>query len=97
MRITLNGLIVTKGQMNFYELDTFGQLNLGLKQTFFNNKLSIIFSARDILRSMKNQGSISAYGDRYSDNRRFGINIVYNFGIPDRHEKENKFIFDTGE
>jgi hypothetical protein len=101
-RITLNGLLVTKGQMNFYELNTFGQLNLGLNQTFFDKKLSITLSARDILRTMVNefrfnQGNISTSGNRYSDTRRFGINIVYNFGIPDRHEKVKKMVFPTDE
>jgi hypothetical protein len=101
-RITLNGLVVTKGQMNFYELNTFGQLNLGLNQTFLDKKLSITLSARDVLRTMVNefrfnQGNISTFGDRYSDTRRIGINIVYNFGIPDRHEKVKKMVFETDE
>jgi iron complex outermembrane receptor protein len=101
-RITLNGLMVTKGQINFYELDNFGQLNLGLNQTFLNKKLSITLSARDILRTMVNkfrfnQGSINTFGDRYSDTRRFGINIVYNFGIPDRHDKGKKIEFEKDE
>lgn len=101
-RITLNGLMVTKGQINFYELGNFGQLNLGLNQSFLNKKLSITFSARDILRTMVNefrfnQGNINTVGDRYSDTRRFGVNIVYNFGIPDRHEKGKKTGFEADE
>ncbi len=101
-RITLNALLVTKGQMNFYEMNTFGQLNLGLNQTFLNKKLTISLSARDVLRTMVNrfryeQGNISTTGDRYSDNRRFGINIVYNFGVPDKKEEENDLEFGTGD
>jgi len=98
-RFTLNGFLMTKGQMNLYEMNTFGQLNLGLKQTFFNNKLSVTLSLRDALRTMKNefslnQGSINTTGRRYSDTRRFGININYNFGIPEKKEKERKINFE---
>lgn len=97
-RLTLNGMLVTKGQMNLYELDTFGQLNLGLNQTFFDRKLLVSVSARDILRSMVNefrlgQGSIITYGSRYSDTRRVGVNITYNFGIDRKQAKEKKIDF----
>jgi hypothetical protein len=101
-RITLNGFLMTRGQMNFYELENYGQLNISLNQTFFDRKLAITLSARDVLRTMVtnfrlNQGSISSYGSRYSDSRRFGINILYNFGIPAKKEKEKSFGFDMSE
>ncbi|MFH1320690.1 MAG: outer membrane beta-barrel protein [Bacteroidota bacterium] len=101
-RITMSGFVITKGQMNFYEMDTFGQLNLGLNQTFLDKKLSITLSARDLLRTMVNsfrlnQGNIDTYGDRYSDNRRFGITILFNFGIPEKDDKGKKMSFDIGE
>ncbi len=97
-RLTLNGFLMTKGQMNFYEMQNFGQLNISLNQTFFERKLSITLSARDVFRTMVNefrlnQGSINSYGSRYSDTRRFGINILYNFGIPAKKEKEKSFDF----
>ena len=95
-RITINAMFVTKGQLSLYELDNFGRINLGLNQTFFSKKLSVTFSARDILKTMTNnfrlyQGDISTYGSRYSDTRRFGINIVYNFGLPDKEEENFNF------
>jgi len=98
-RLTMNGYIITKGQMNLYEINTFGQLNFGLNQTFFNRKLSLTLSARDILCTMVNefslqQGNISTTGKRYSDTRRFGINIIWNFGIPEKKEKEKKIDID---
>ncbi len=101
-RLTLNGFLMTKGQMNFYEMENFGQLNVSLNQTFFDRKLSVTLSARDIMRTMVNefrlnQGSISSYGSRYSDTRRFGINILYNFGIPAKKEKEKSFGFDLAD
>ena len=101
-RITLNGFLMTRGQMNFYEMENYGQLNVSLNQTFFDRKLSLTLSARDLFRTMVtnfrlNQGSISSYGSRYSDSRRFGINILYNFGIPAKKEKEKSFGFDMSE
>ncbi len=98
-RLTASGFMMTKGLMNFYELETFGQLNLGLRQSFLNNKLTISLSARDVLRTMVteftlNQGSISTSGNRYTDNQRFGINIRYNFGIPERRQREQQNMFE---
>ncbi len=94
-RLTMTGFMMTRGLMNFYELDTFGQLNFGLNQSFFDRKLNISISARDVLRTMVtrftlNQGSMQMQGDRYTDNRRIGINIRYNFGIPKRQERQEQ-------
>jgi iron complex outermembrane recepter protein len=101
-RLTLNGFMMTNGMMNFYELDTFGQLNLGLNQTFLNKKLTVTLSARDVLRTMTtnfqiNQGNIISSGSRYSDYQRFGINIRYTFGIPNRQERQNIMPFNMEE
>ncbi len=99
-RLTMSGFMMTSGQMNFYELKTFGQLNFGLNQTFFNKKLTLSLSARDVLRTMVNgfelnQGSITTSGQRYMDNQRFGINLRYTFGIPTKKEPDqNMFPFD---
>jgi len=95
-RLTMFGFMMTKGQFNFYELETFGMLNFGLNQSFFNNKLNISLSARDVLRTMVtnfslNQGNMNVVGDRYTDNRRFGINIRYRFGAPRIPERQNMF------
>lgn len=93
-RLTMSGFIMHKGQYNFYELGTFGSLNIGLRQTFFDKKLTVMLNARDVLRTMVTefrltQGNFDTYGDRYTDNRRFGINIRYNFGIGKKDEKKN--------
>ncbi|HSV76950.1 MAG TPA: TonB-dependent receptor [Bacteroidales bacterium] len=101
-RLTMMGFMMTNGQQNFYELDTFGQLNFGLSQTFLNQRLSITINARDVLRTMVtqfnfNQGSMHLQGDRYTDNRRFGINIRYNFGFNNRPERRNMMQFDMDE
>ena len=85
-KLTMSGFMMLRGQQNFYELDTFGQLNFGLSQTFLDKKLSISLNARDVLRTMVTQftleqGNIITQGDRYSDNQRFGLNARYSFGI----------------
>jgi iron complex outermembrane recepter protein len=91
-KLTVNGFMMTNGQWNFYEMKTFGQLNVGLTQTFLDKKLTVSLNARDIFRTMGtefefNQGSISSSGNRYSDSRRFGINLRYNFGLKKKKEE----------
>jgi iron complex outermembrane recepter protein len=103
-KLTLSGFMMTNGiYNNFYELNTFGTINLGITQTFFDKKLTITINARDLLRTMVteftyNQGNIYTTGDRYADNRRFGINIRYNFGIRKKEENgKNMMQFDFDE
>lgn len=101
-KLTMNGFMMLNGQQNFYELETFGQLNFGLTQTFMDRKLSITLNANDVLRTMEtrftlNQGSISTDGSRYSDNQRFGVNVRYNFGVKKKEEKRGGMQLDTGE
>lgn len=92
-RLTMMGFMMLNGQQNFYELKTFGQLNFGLNQTFFDKKLTITLNARDVLRTMStqfsfNQGSMRLTGNRYADNQRIGINIRYNFGVRKKPEHQ---------
>ncbi len=91
-RINLFGFMMINGQQGFYSLKNFGQLNITLSQTLFNDKVSISINARDILHTMVtkfelSQGSINTTGDRYTDNQRFGINIRYNFGMKRKEDK----------
>jgi len=90
-KLNMYGFMMVNGFQNFYELKNFGQLNFSLTQTLLKKKLTITLNARDVLRTMKteftlNQGSINSTGDRYTDNRRFGINIRYNFGVKKKDE-----------
>jgi len=102
-RLNLMGFVMTRGQVNFYELNTFGQLNISLSQTFLNKRLTVNLTARDVLRTMKteftlNQGNISTSGDRYTDNQRFGVSVRYTFGISNRQERQNNmFQFENGD
>ncbi|MGQ9846698.1 MAG: outer membrane beta-barrel protein [Bacteroidales bacterium] len=93
-KLTISGFMITNGMWNFYELKTFGQINIGLSQNFFNRKLSITINMRDAFRTNVNKfifnlGGIYTYGDRYTDNQRIGINIRYNFGIKTKEEKKS--------
>ncbi len=95
-KIIMSGFMMVNGQMDFYELKNFGALNFGIRQSFFDDKLTVKISARDVLRTMVvayeiNQGSINAWGDRYTDNQRFGINIRYTFGFGKKEDKGGMF------
>ncbi len=85
-RLTMSGFMMLNGNYGFFELQDFGAINLGIRQNFYRNKLTVTLNARDVFRTMitkfeLNQGSIPTYGDRYTDNQRVGLNIRYNFGI----------------
>jgi len=101
-KINLFGFMMINGQQNFYELKNFGQLNMSISQSLFNNKLNITLNARDLLRTMVTkfeltQGSIYTYGDRYTDNQRFGINVRYNFGMKKKNDKRDMQHFEYEE
>jgi hypothetical protein len=92
---TLNGFARFNGQLQFYELSTFGSLNLSLAQQFLKKKLVVTLSMNDLLYTNNNhfvlqQGTVDASGFRESDTRRFGINLRYNFGI--RKKEENNIL-----
>lgn len=91
-----------KGQQQFYELGNFGSLNANLNRQFLDKKLTITINVQDIFRTNKypftlNQGSITATGIRYSDTRRFGLNLRYNFGIKKKDENNNPMQFQVPE
>jgi len=101
-KITMSGFMMHNGMFNFLELSTFGQINIGISQSFFNDKLTISINARDILETRKyefqiNQGSLISTGSRISDSRRIGFKLRYNFGIPPKKEKKNSFDFNIDE
>lgn len=89
--LTVNGFARFRGQLQFYELSTFGALNISLSQQLLDKKLTITLSGNDILATNRNefsiqQGSLSASGFRKGDTRRFGLNLRYNFGLKKREE-----------
>jgi hypothetical protein len=100
-QFTLNGFARFKGQIQFYELSTFGALNMSLSQQLLNKKLIVTLSANDIFYTNNNnfslqQGTVNASGFRKSDTRRFGLNLRYNFGFRKR-EENNIFNIESPE
>lgn len=94
-KLNMSGFMMVKGNYNFFELENFGALNFGITQTFLDKALTITLNIRDALGTMKTrfelkQGSIPTYGDRYTDNRRIGLSIRYNFGIRKKEEDKKK-------
>ncbi|MBA3675202.1 MAG: outer membrane beta-barrel protein, partial [Chitinophagaceae bacterium] len=100
-QLSLNGFARFKGQLQFYELGSFGALNFSVTQQLMKRKLMISASLNDALLTNRNdftinQGSINASGYRHSDTRRFGVNIRYNFGFRKR-EDNNLFNLESPE
>ena len=96
-QVSLNGFVRFNGQIQFYELSTFGQVNMSLTQQLFNRKLSVTLSGQDLFYTNKyafriNQGNTVAKGSRIADTRRIGLNIRYNFGF---RKKEDNNIFNV--
>ena len=90
--VSLNGFVFFKGQQQFYELSTFGQMNINVSQQLYKKKVTVTLSAQDIFYTNKNefvltQGSINATGERRTDTRRVGLNLRYNFGIRKKEEQ----------
>lgn len=95
-QITLNGFMRLKGALQFYELSTFGALNINVNRKFFKQKLTVTLSLNDIFFTNNNkftldQASVHASGYREQDSRRFGINLRYNFGFHKKEEEKDLF------
>jgi hypothetical protein len=100
-QFSLNGFARFNGQLQFYELSSFGSLNLSLNRQFLKKKLTVSVSANDVLFTNKNefrlqQGTVNAFGKRQADTRRFGLNVRYNFGFKKRDEG-NMFNIESPE
>jgi iron complex outermembrane recepter protein len=101
-QLSLNGFARFKGQLQFYELSSFGALNMSLTQHFLNRKLTATISVNDLFftnnnKFILNQGSVNANGFREGDTRRFGLNLRYNFGIRKREDRQNIFNIEAPE
>jgi len=99
--LSVSGFMRFKGQQQFYELGSFGELRASINQQFLKKKLTLTLTANDLLRTNRYnftiaQGSIRASGLRESDSRRFGINLRYQFGLRKKNDEGNMFNVDAG-
>ena len=100
--LNLNGFLRLRGQLQFYELSNFSNLNMSVNRSFLARKLTITLSVTDMFFTNRNdfilnQGSINATGSRQSDTRRFGLNIRYNLGLRKKENQPNMMNFDNLE
>ncbi|GAA4731513.1 outer membrane beta-barrel protein [Flavisolibacter ginsenosidimutans] len=91
--IFVNGFLMTNGQLQFYEVSNFGQLNMGISQQLMSRKLTLNLSLQDLFYTNKNdfvlrQGSVSVSGSRKTDSQRVGLFLRYNFGIRKKEEQK---------
>ncbi len=96
LRFDLNAWMYVNGFRAFYELKNMGQLNYSITKTLLANKLSIILSGTDVLKTNVSsfhlqQGNVLVNGRRVQDSRRFGITFRYNFGVAPKEEKKPAF------
>ena len=98
--ITVNGFYRFKGQLQFYELGNFGNINLSINRYFFKGKLLATLTATDPLFINNytltiQQGPIRVESFRSTDTRRIGINLKYNFGSKKKEDKIKTLNFDN--
>ncbi len=101
-QLGMYGFLRLKGQQQFYELGSFGALNINVNRQFFNKKLTITLNMSDMFFTNKNsfilnQGTVSASGLRQSDTRRVGLNLRYNFGIRKKEDNGNMFNVESND
>jgi iron complex outermembrane receptor protein len=96
LTLSLNGFMRINGIVNFFELKTFGGIVLSANKSILNKKMNVILTVNDLLRTntntfVVNQPNFVADGYRFSDTRRFGIALKYNFGLKPKPEKKQGF------
>ena len=89
----LNGFARFNGQLQFYELSSFGALNFSVNQQLMKKKVTLSASISDIFLTNNNdftlnQGNVKASGYRRGDTRRVGLNLRYNFGIKKKQDSD---------
>jgi iron complex outermembrane recepter protein len=94
--LSMNGFYRLKGQLQFYELDDFGQLNFNISKQFLDRKLTASLNFQDVfytspIYSVLNQGGIQSDNARLNDTRRVGLNMRYIFGLRKKQRGDNMF------
>ena len=93
---TLNGWMRINGVANFFEIKTFGTLNATVNKSILKKKFNVILSVNDMLRTNIQNFTIdvpmfAANGQQFSDTRKIGIALKYNFGLKPKPEKKQGF------
>ena len=91
-QLSMHGFMRMKGVYNFYEMTNFGSMNFNMTQFFLKKKMTITASVADLFYTNNStahlkQGDLEAISKRWTDSRRFGLNIRYSFGIRKKDEK----------
>jgi hypothetical protein len=91
-QLSMHGFMRMKGVYNFYEMTNFGSMNFNMTQFLLKKKMTITASIADLFYTNNStahlkQGDLEAISKRWTDSRRFGFNIRYNFGIRKKDEK----------
>ncbi len=76
-------------------------LNLGIRQDLFNEKISAILTASDILKTLDRKTDVNTYWmHQYvvntRDSRIFYFGLTYHFGEPAKKSKEKPLQYDNG-
>ena len=92
LHLSMHGHMRMNGMYNFYEMSNFGSMNISITQFLLKKKLTLTASLADIFYSSGatahlKQADLEAISKRWSDTRRLGFNVRYNFGIRKKEEK----------
>ncbi len=92
LHLSMHGFMRMKGVYNFYEMTNFGSMNFNMTQFLLKKKMTLTASVADLFYTNRStahlkQGDLEAISKRWTDSRRFGFNIRYNFGIRKKDEK----------
>ncbi len=96
LNLSLQGFMRINGVFNFFEMKTFGTLNLSANKSILKKKMNIIISVNDALLTNRIRFNVDVpkfigNGIQYGDTRRIGIALKYNFGLKPKPEKAPAF------
>ena len=97
-KIEVNGQYLSNGRVVIYNNVDRWSLNLAIKKSFFDNKLSVTLGGNDIFYTMKTRNTVSYLNMRSNllstyDSQRYKIALNYNFGkvkVQKRNQKSNE-------
>ncbi len=92
LNLSMNGFMRVNAVSNFFILKPFGGLNITANKSLLHKKMNLIISVNDLFYTIKNRFTVNvpnftASGYRYTDSRRVGLTLKYNFGGKPREER----------